>query len=436
MAKDQLTIAGPRHAAGVLRLPGSKSISNRALLMAALGAPAHLSNVLMSDDTQRMLDALSLLGVRATIEDNNVNLVQGLSHQTDAKENKLHTLDLGNAGTAMRPLTAILAARPGQYLLTGDKRMCERPIGPLVEALRQLGADIEYKGQIGFPPLLIHGKALTGGYCELDATMSSQYITALLMMLPCLAGDSTLTLKGELVSWPYVEITLKMMADFGISDVLVRGRTIHTRGGQSYQCAESYQVESDASSASYFISGAAITNSSLVLEGVGKNSVQGDIQFVDVMREMGAQIEIEKGSIRVLGAPNGLVGLDCDLNHIPDAAMTIATVAIFAEGPTTIRNIENWRIKETDRLAAMATELSKVGAQVEEGRDFLTIYPPKIHTHAMIETYDDHRMAMCFSLLGLKGPGITILDPQCCSKTYPGFFEDFERVFVKDMSAS
>lgn len=431
MDKPSLTLTGPKQASGVLRLPGSKSISNRALLMSALSGGTHLKNLLISDDTERMLDAFQVLGIEARLTGTNCEVLNPSKLEGfDANDEAVRELYLGNAGTAMRPLVSILAHAKGHFRLTGEPRMYERPIGPLVDALQQIGADIEYLGQPGYPPLLIRGKRLSGGQCELDASLSSQYISSLLMLLPILPEDSSLRLKGEIVSWPYVEITLKMMESFGIRGIEVAGNVISIPGNQQYMREQSYYVESDASSASYFMAGAAITNSKLVIQGIGKHSVQGDAKFAEVMKLMGAKIQIDDDSMTVYGREGELKGIDCDLNHIPDAAMTIAVAAVFGKGRTTIRNIGNWRIKETDRLSAMATELRKIGAEVEEGEDYISILPPDIHTHAKIETYNDHRMAMCFSLLGLTAEGVTILDPNCCAKTYPQFFEDFQSVFT------
>ncbi|CUS48927.1 MAG: 3-phosphoshikimate 1-carboxyvinyltransferase AroA [Idiomarinaceae bacterium HL-53] len=427
MVKDKLVLAGPRLARGLVQLPGSKSISNRALLLAALAkGPTRLSNVLLSDDTRRMLTALSALGVRVQQQGTDI-IVEGQGGRF-CYEGELLVLDLGNAGTAMRPLTAILAGSQGQFLLTGEARMFERPIGPLVATLKQLGADIAFEQAEGYPPLKIHGKNLRGGTCQLDGSLSSQYISALLMLLPLLDGNTELELTGQLVSWPYVEITLAMMKQFGIVGIEVQERKVIVPGNQSYLSPEHYHVESDASSASYFLAAAAMSEGRVTVEGVGKASLQGDIHFADVLEQMGAKVSYGKQTITVVGNSNGLKGGDFDLNHIPDAAMTIAVAAVFAKEPTTIRNIGNWRIKETDRLFAMATELRKVGCVIVEGEDFISIEPPEHHRFAEIETYNDHRMAMCFSLLALREPGICILDPSCCSKTYPQYFEDFGRI--------
>src|SRR5690554_997898 len=422
-----LTLLGPRNVSGSIHLPGSKSISNRALLLAALAkGTTRIENLLVSDDTKWMLAALQTLGcsVELNVETKQAQVVGqgGLFHAPQQLQTELF---LGNAGTAMRPLTAVLAASQGQFLLTGEPRMFERPIGDLVRALEQLGADIRYAGNDDYPPLVIQGRVLKGGAVSIHGGLSSQYISAVLMLLPLLQENSELEITGPLVSLPYIELTLGMMAQFGVEVERLTERNYRVRGQQQYQAPASYSVEGDASSASYFLAAAAIAGE-ITVSGVGRKSLQGDRLFAEVLEKMGAQVEYADTSIHV--RKGDLVGGDFDLNAIPDAAMTIATTALFAKGSTTIRNIGNWRIKETDRLAAMATELRKVGATVEEGEDFIVIEPPEQIQHAKIATYNDHRMAMCFSLLALAPAGVTILDPRCCEKTYPSFFQDFASI--------
>lgn len=320
----------------------------------------------------------------------------------------------------MRPLAAALCLANNDIVLTGEPRMKERPIGHLVDALRQGGAQIDYLEQTDYPPLRIRG-GFTGGAVSVDGSVSSQFLTALLMAAPLAMQDTQITIKGELVSKPYIDITLHLMKTFGVTVENHNYQRFVIRGQQSYVSPGSYLVEGDASSASYFLAAAAIKGGTVRVTGVGRNSVQGDIRFADVLEKMGA--EIEWGDEYIACTHNKLRAIDLDMNHIPDAAMTIATTALFAEGTTVLRNIYNWRVKETDRLSAMATELRKVGAEVEEGHDFIRITPPQQLIAAEIGTYNDHRMAMCFSLVALSDTPVTILDPKCTAKTFPDYFE-------------
>ncbi len=407
---------------GTVHLPGSKSISNRVLLLAALAqGETRISNLLHSDDIEHMLNALTALGVSYQLSDcKSKCVVQGLGglfNHPAALE-----LFLGNAGTAMRPLTAALAASAVDVTLTGEPRMYERPIGHLVDALRQLGADISYLQQDGFPPLHIRGKALSGGTVKIDGSISSQFLTAVLMVAPLLAADTEIVIVGELVSKPYIDITLALMSRFGVRVDNQNYQKFVIAGRQQYVSPGNWLVEGDASSASYFLAAAAI-GGSVKVTGIGKHAVQGDIRFADALEAMGATVEWGDDYISV--TRNQLNGIDRDYNAIPDAAMTIATTALFAKGPTLIRNVYNWRVKETDRLHAMATELRKVGAEVEEGEDYLKVTPPAQIQHASIATYNDHRMAMCFSLLSFADCGVTIEDPDCTRKTFPQYFEVF-----------
>jgi 3-phosphoshikimate 1-carboxyvinyltransferase len=370
-----------------------------------------------------MLNALSKLGVSYRLsDDKTVCEVEGLGkpfQATDALE-----LFLGNAGTAMRPLAAALCLGQGEYILTGEPRMKERPIGHLVDALRQAGAKVEYLENDNYPPLKIFGTGLKGGTVEIDGSISSQFLTAFLMSAPLAQDDVTIKIVGELVSKPYIDITLHIMAQFGVEVENNDYQEFVIRHGQSYVAPGDFLVEGDASSASYFLAAAAIKGGEIKVTGIGKKSIQGDIQFADALEKMGA--EIEWGDDYVISRVGELKAVDMDFNHIPDAAMTIATTALFAQGTTAIRNVYNWRVKETDRLAAMATELRKVGAEVEEGEDYLIVTPPAQLTHAAIDTYDDHRMAMCFSLVALSNTPVTINDPKCTSKTFPDYFEKLE----------
>tara|TARA_R110002126_G_scaffold160458_11_gene308130 strand:- start:13796 stop:15076 length:1281 start_codon:yes stop_codon:yes gene_type:complete len=418
-----LTLNPVSKVSGEVHLPGSKSISNRVLLLAALAeGTTHITNLLDSDDVKHMLNALTALGIDYKLSTCRTScVVQGLGGLF--KQPQAITMFLGNAGTAMRPLTAALAASDVNVTLTGEPRMYERPIGHLVDALRQWQADIGYLDNDGFPPLQIKGKALQGGPMQIDGSISSQFLTAVLMVAPLLDGESNIEILGELVSKPYIDITLALMQRFGIDVVNHNYQRFTISGNQQYRSPGKWLVEGDASSASYFLAAAAIKGGSIKVTGIGRNAVQGDIRFADALEAMGAKVDWGDDYIQV--TRNTLVGIDRDYNAIPDAAMTIATTALFATGPTVIRNVYNWRVKETDRLAAMANELRKVGAEVDEGRDYLKITPPATLTHASIATYDDHRMAMCFSLVALSDTPVTIEDPDCTAKTFPDYFKLF-----------
>ena len=408
---------------GTITLPGSKSLSNRILLLAALAnGKTQIKNILDSDDVNHMLRALKKLGINWSKSEEGL-FVEGAGGAFSAEQ--LTELFLGNAGTAMRPMAAVLCASSGEFELTGEPRMYERPIGDQIDALRQLGAEVEYLKDENYPPLRIKGQALKGGKVKIKGNISSQFLTALLMAAPLFAGDLEIEVVGELVSKPYIEITLDVMKRFGVEVKNNNYESFEIKGGQVYQSPGEYFVEGDASSASYFLAAAAVKGGTIEVVGVGTESIQGDKLFAEVLEKMGAKVEWFANSIKV--TKGELKGVDVDLNHIPDAAMTIATAALFAEGPTAIRNIYNWRVKETDRLFAMATELRKVGAEVVEGEDFIEIIPPAQLKHAEIETYDDHRMAMCFSLVAL-GHEVTILDPKCTSKTFPDYFDRFAEV--------
>lgn len=419
-------------ARGTVVLPGSKSISNRVLLLAALADGTTLvRDLLHSDDTERMLDGLRALGVTVDALGNNAYNVTGCGGNFPNKE---AVLFLGNAGTAFRPLTAALALSGGQYELSGVARMHERPIGDLVDALRALGANIDYLGNEGFPPLKITHATLSGAAkVSVRGDVSSQFLTALLMALPLLNRAVTVEVVGELISKPYIEITLAMMARFGVNVARDGGQQFTVLAGSRYVSPKEIFVEGDASSASYFLAAGAIGGGPVRVEGVGKDSIQGDVNFVTELVHMGACMEWGANWIEVRGPESGkLRAIDLDCNHIPDAAMTLAVTALFAEGTTILRNIASWRVKETDRIAAMATELRKLGAIVEECADFIRITPPAVGyplpaTGCSIDTYDDHRMAMCFSLVAF-GAGIRINDPKCVAKTFPDYFAAFASV--------
>jgi len=418
---ESLTLQPIQKVNGEVNLPGSKSVSNRALLLAALASgKTRLTNLLDSDDIRHMLNALTKLGVNYTLSaDKTVCEVEGLGRAFES--NEALELFLGNAGTAMRPLAAALCLGKGEYVLTGEPRMKERPIGHLVEALRTAGADVEYLENENYPPLKINGTGLKSGAVSIDGSISSQFLTAFLMSAPLAEGEVRINIEGELVSKPYIDITLHIMKQFGVNVINNDYQEFVIPSGQHYTAPGDFLVEGDASSASYFLAAAAIKGGEIKVTGIGKNSIQGDIQFADALEKMGA--EIEWGDDYVISRCGSLQGIDMDYNHIPDAAMTIATTALFAKGTTAIRNVYNWRVKETDRLSAMATELRKVGAEVEEGEDYIIVNPVAKLTHAEIDTYDDHRMAMCFSLVALSDTPVTINDPGCTSKTFPDYFD-------------
>ncbi len=420
---EKLTLQPIGKVSGTINLPGSKSVSNRALLLAALAkGTTRLTNLLDSDDIRHMLNALTKLGVQYELSVcKTICTVTGLGRAFSVKD-KLE-LFLGNAGTAMRPLCAALCLSEGEFDLTGEPRMEERPIGSLVDSLRQAGADVTYLKNEDYPPVRIKGTGLKGGNIKIDGSVSSQFLTAFLMAAPLAENDTTIEIVGELVSKPYIEITLHIMQQFGVAVTHDNYQTFTIKGKQTYQAAGDFLVEGDASSASYFLAAAAIKGGKIRVTGIGKKSIQGDIQFADVIAAMGGKITWADSYIEA--EVGELTAVDMDMNHIPDAAMTIATTALFAKGTTVIRNVYNWRVKETDRLAAMATELRKVGAEVEEGNDYIKITPPAQLVHASIDTYNDHRMAMCFSLVALSDTPVTINDPGCTSKTFPDYFERF-----------
>lgn len=415
---DSLELKPARRAVGTVRLPGSKSISNRVLLLAALAAgETEVQGLLDAGDTRVMRAALGQLGVQ--FRDAAVKGVGGLFPVKRAE------LFLGNAGTALRPLTAALALCGGDYRLSGVPRMHERPIGDLVDALRGIGARVDYAAKQGFPPLVIHPARIQPQSVKVRGDVSSQFLTALLMALPLAQAGSRIEVQGELISKPYVEVTLNVMRRFGIEVKRTGWRYFDVPAG-AYRSPGRIFVEGDASSASYFLAAGALGGGPVRVEGIGRDSIQGDLRFTEVLERMGAQVALFDDAIEVRNEQAKLKSFDMDLNHIPDAAMTAAVMALFAEGRSTLRNIASWRVKETDRLSAMATELRKLGADVEEGRDFLKIIPGKLKPGVAIDTYDDHRMAMSFSLVALGGVPVTINDPGCVAKTFPDYFQVFQ----------
>lgn len=423
---EQLSLLASHQAQGAITLPGSKSISNRTLLLAAVSnGVTEIRDLLVSDDTSRMLEALEKLGVKCENFAENAWRVTGCNGNFP---NKNADLFLGNAGTAFRPLTAALALAGGEYTLSGVSRMHERPIGDLVNALRQTGANIEYSGNEGFPPLKISPANVSlDKPIPIRGDVSSQFLTALLMALPLTHKHASIEVVGELISKPYIEITLNLMAKFGVIVHRDGWQRFNIAANSTYTSPKQIFVEGDASSASYFLAAGAIAGNVRV-EGLGKDSIQGDVLFADALALMGGKIYYGENHIASSKA-NKIKAIDLDCNHIPDAAMTLAIVALFADGTTTLRNIASWRVKETDRIAAMASELRKVGAIVEEGADYIKITPPaQLTPNAVIDTYDDHRMAMCFSLVSLGGVPITINDPNCVAKTFPNYFAEFKKL--------
>ncbi len=427
---EQLTLKSVHQVSGTIKLPGSKSISNRTLLLAALAeGTTEIRDLLASDDTARMLEALETLGIKLeNIGENAVRVIGNSGHLAVRKAN----LFLGNAGTAFRPLTAALALLGGEFELSGIARMHERPIGDLVDALRQAGAKIDYLANAGYPPLKISPANIQATQSiKIRGDVSSQFLTALLMALPLTKQAFTVEVVGELISKPYIEITLNLMARFGVQVKRDGWERFYIPANTNYLSPKEIYVEGDASSASYFLAAGMVAadEQGLKIEGVSKDSIQGDIKFADEIVKMGAKIEYGANHVLVKRAQGKLKAIDLDCNHIPDAAMTLAVMALFADGTTTLRNIASWRVKETDRISAMATELRKVGATVEEGADYIKVTPPeKLTPNAVIDTYDDHRMAMCFSLVSLAGVPVVINDPKCVGKTFPDYFERFASI--------
>ncbi|MCS4533373.1 3-phosphoshikimate 1-carboxyvinyltransferase [Neisseria montereyensis] len=409
-----------------IALPGSKSISNRTLLLAALSDNVcEIHSLLQSDDTERMLEALEKLGIQLEFFSDGRLKVHGSGGQFPNREADLF---LGNAGTAFRPLTAALAILGGNYHLHGVPRMHERPIGDLVDALRIAGADIQYLGNEHYPPLHISERTDNGErVIPIKGNVSSQFLTALLMALPLTKQAFEIRVIGELISKPYIDITLKLMAQFGVTVANEDYRVFKIPAGSQYHAPERLYVEGDASSASYFLAAGLLSGEPIRVTGIGADSIQGDVAFARELEKIGATVVWGENFIEVSRAANqAVLPFDLDANHIPDAAMTLAIVALASGGTCTLRNIGSWRVKETDRIAAMANELRKVGATVIEEPEAIHITPPASLTpDAEIDTYDDHRMAMCFSLVSLLGVPVIINDPKCTYKTFPTYFDVF-----------
>ncbi len=404
-----------------ITLPGSKSISNRALILAAL-APGEtlLSNFLLADDTLYMYEALQTLGLKVSLDrESRECLVTGGGLPSQDAE-----LFVGNAGTAMRFLATYLNLGQGSYILDGDKRMQERPIIDLLKALTELGCDIKSRKKNACPPLVIQAQGIFGKECSLPGHNSSQYISSLLLSGPATQNGLIIHVEGDLASKPYADMTLSMMKKFGIEARHDDYKVFRVEPG-TYQSPGTYMIEPDASAASYFLAMAALLNTEVTLEGLGTESVQGDTHFASVLEKMGCTLTWQPHSLTLKGCES-LRGLDIDMNAIPDMVLTLAVLALFAEGPTTIRNVPNLRIKETDRITALVNELTRLGAQVEEYPDGLKIYPSDQYRGVAIDTYDDHRMAMAFSIAGLRIPGVIIKDAGCVSKTFPDYFKYFE----------
>ena len=418
---DKLALSPIKNISGTVDLPGSKSLSNRILLLRMLAeGQTEIHNLLDSDDTRRMVEALKTLRVDV-LEERNQNKISvfGTSGTIPVTE---ATLMLGNAGTVVRPLTAALTLGKGRYVLDGLQRMRERPIIDLVKGLKQLGAEVNCINGTDSPPVEVIANGLPGGTTSLSGAISSQYLSAILMASPYAKTEVQIEIKDKLVSLPYVEMTIQLMLRFGVS--VENNKYKHFRIPRiPYRSPGKVYVEGDASSASYFLAGAAITGGPVTVKGCGTESLQGDSRFAEVLEKMGANVKWGEREISV--SRSSLNGIDVDMNMMPDAAMTLAVTALFASGQTAIHNIHNWRVKETERLKAVSTELRKLGSEVEEGEDYLVIIPPKKIRNAEIDTYEDHRMAMAFSLAACGDASVTINDPGCVSKTFPGYFDVF-----------
>lgn len=435
---ETLTVTPIKSLDGTVTLPGSKSLSNRCLLLAALSeGTTRVDNLLDSDDIRYMLQALDQMKVPVERHSEDSVTVTGQNGPINSPNpDEVCELFLGNAGTAMRPLAAALCMGKGKFVLDGVPRMRERPIADLIDGLQQLGADVTCVKETGCPPVTINANGLKGGKASISGKMSSQFLSSLLMAAPVVDGEVSISIKDELISAPYVALTIGLMKKFGVN-VKIDGDmdgtpTFTIAETEKYVSPGSILVEGDASSASYFIAGAAITGGTVTVRGCGSESVQGDVAFANVMEQMGAKVAWAPESITVTRDPNTkLKGVDVDCGKIPDAAMTLAVAALFADGPTTIRNVYSWRLKETERMKAIVAECTKLGAKVEEFHDYCIIHPPadnKINDNVLIETYDDHRMAMTFSLAACGGVNVIINDPGCTAKTFPTYFEMLEGI--------
>ena len=425
---NEITLKASKQVRGCIKLPGSKSITNRVLLMAALGSGVtKLIDPLRSEDTDQMINALIKLGVSVeeVNDDKKIIEIKGAEHNFP---NKNTNLFLGNSGTTFRPLAAVLAMMRGDYYLSGIERMHERPIKDLVDALEQMGSSIQYEKNHGYPPITINNSSIEiSEPIQIKGDISSQYLTALLIAGPISNNEFNIEVIGDLISKPYIDITLKLLTKFNIFYNNDNWRLFSLKKDSVYRNPTKIFVEGDASSASYFFAAASLAGS-IEIKGINKDSIQGDLKFLDIISKMGAKIEYKSDSIQVSKASN-LKGLEIDCIEIPDAAMTLAIMAVFADKPTKLKNIGSWRVKETDRILAMDNELTKMGVEVSTTHDSMTIFPQKqLNDNISIETYNDHRIAMCFSLFCLKNLNITIQDPNCVNKTYPDYFKDLKSV--------
>ncbi|QJC38208.1 3-phosphoshikimate 1-carboxyvinyltransferase [Enterobacteriaceae endosymbiont of Donacia marginata] len=425
--KNILTLQPINKIQGSIFLPGSKSISNRVLLLSALAkGTTKLINLLNSDDINHMLNALKKLGINFILSKNKKECLIMGNNGIFSPKKKLK-LFLGNAGTVIRPLTALLSLNDKcDVILTGEPRMKERPIKHLVDSLKNGGAIIKYLEKKNFPPIQIQGGFKGNKVIKINGSISSQFLTSLLIISPLIKGNTIININHNLVSKPYIDITIKLMKIFGIYVENNNYKQFKIYGQQSYISPGEYIIEGDASSASYFLSAAAIKGGTVKLENINKHSIQGDIKYINILQSMGATINYGKNYISC--TKNTLKSINMDLNDIPDVAMTLAVTSLFARGVTTIKNIYNWRVKETDRLQAMSNELKKTGAKIITGNDYIIITPPKFINKVIIETYNDHRIAMCFSLLALSNNSVSIINPSCTSKTYPNFFKEFKKI--------
>ena len=425
---NEITLKASKQVRGCIKLPGSKSITNRVLLMAALGSGVtKLIDPLRSEDTDQMINALIKLGVsvKEVNDDKNIIEIKGAEHNFP---NKNTNLFLGNSGTTFRPLAAVLAMMGGDYYLSGIERMHERPIKDLVDALEQMGSSIQYEKNHGYPPITINNSSIEiSEPIQIKGDISSQYLTALLIAGPISNNEFNIEVIGDLISKPYIDITLKLLTKFNIFYNNDNWRLFSLKKDSVYRNPTKIFVEGDASSASYFFAAASLAGS-IEIKGINKDSIQGDLKFLDIISKMGAKIEYKSDSIQVSKA-SSLKGLEIDCIEIPDAAMTLAIMAVFADKPTKLKNIGSWRVKETDRILAMDNELTKMGVEISTTHDSMTIFPQKqLNDNISIKTYNDHRIAMCFSLFCLKNLNITIQDPNCVNKTYPDYFKDLKSV--------
>lgn len=420
---DQIVIAPTGPIVGAIQPPGSKSITNRALVCAALAkGPSILRGALASEDTHVMLESLERLGIAVTSEqDGKLLRVSGCAGIIPAEKADLY---VANSGTTIRFLTAMVALGHGTYRLDGIPRMRQRPIADLLQTMNELGADVVSELGTGAPPVVVNGRGLAGGTAQISGTISSQFLSGLLMAAPLAQSMVCLDVVGDLVSKPYVTMTLQVMASFGVRGSSHDFKRFEIPGGQSYLGCD-YAIEPDASAASYFWGAAAVTGGRVTVKGLHREAMQGDVGFVDCLAQMGCEVQHSEAGITVVGKP--LRGIDVDMNAISDTVQTLAVVALFADGPTTMRGVGHIRHKETDRIGDLARELRKLGAQVDEWEDGLRVHPAPLHG-ASLETYNDHRMAMSFSLAGLRVPGVVILNPGCTAKTYPNYFEDLQKL--------